>query len=161
MNQNGDKKRFYFGLFTIFVVISSSILLLWQKKDFQEKINRINLSEDVTINNLQKENQDLKNKIIQLQASIQSTNANQTKTTSTNNNGKVAGVSSQQSQLININTAGASELDKLPGIGATRAQQIIDYRNANGIFQKPEDIMKVSGIGQATYDKMKSMITTE
>ena len=62
-------------------------------------------------------------------------------------------------ELININTADVVELDTLPGIGAVKAQAIVDYRTQNGPFVKIEDIMNVSGIGQVTYDNMKSLIT--
>lgn len=63
--------------------------------------------------------------------------------------------------LINLNTASLAELDKLPGIGPAKAQAIIDYRNAKGGFKKTSQIMNVSGIGQATYDKIKGMITVD
>jgi len=58
-------------------------------------------------------------------------------------------------QLVNINTATKEELDALPGIGPTKAQAIIDGRPYN----TTEDIMKVKGIKQKTYDKIKDMIT--
>lgn len=61
--------------------------------------------------------------------------------------------------LININTATLEELDSLPGIGPTIAQRIIDYRNKNGPFNTIEDIMNVSGIGPATFDEIKDLIT--
>ncbi|UCC90054.1 MAG: helix-hairpin-helix domain-containing protein [Anaerolineales bacterium] len=63
------------------------------------------------------------------------------------------------SHKININTATAAELDTLPGIGPAFAQRIIDYRDANGPFQSIEEIILVSGIGNATYDKIKDLIT--
>lgn len=61
--------------------------------------------------------------------------------------------------LININTATLEQLDSLPGIGPTTAQKILDYRTAKGPFQRIEDIMNVSGIGPATFDKLKPLIT--
>jgi competence protein ComEA len=64
-------------------------------------------------------------------------------------------------ELININTATAEELDSLPGIGPTIAQNIIDYRTANGNFARIEDIMNVSGIGQATFDEIRDLITIQ
>jgi len=61
-------------------------------------------------------------------------------------------------ELININTAGLSELDSLPGIGPSKAQAIIDYREVNGNFVTIEDIMNVTGIGQGTFDGLKDLI---
>ena len=63
------------------------------------------------------------------------------------------------SDLININTATAAELDALPGIGPTTAQKIIDYRDTNGPFISIEDIVNVSGIGPTTYVRIKDLIT--
>ena len=60
---------------------------------------------------------------------------------------------------ININTASLDELSKLPGLGEKKAQTIIEYRNTNGLFKAIEDITNVSGIGTATYEKLKELIT--
>lgn len=62
-------------------------------------------------------------------------------------------------ELININTASAAELDALPGIGPTTAQKIIEYRDQNGPFINAEDIINVSGIGPGTYERIKDLIT--
>jgi competence protein ComEA len=59
---------------------------------------------------------------------------------------------------ININTASAEELDKLPEIGPVKAKAIVDYRDANGKFETIEDIMKVSGIKEGTFAKIKDFI---
>ncbi|MCM3874934.1 MAG: helix-hairpin-helix domain-containing protein [Thermoanaerobaculia bacterium] len=59
---------------------------------------------------------------------------------------------------ININTASAEELDKLPEIGPVKAQAIVDYRKANGKFASPEDIMKVPGIKEGTFAKIKDFV---
>lgn len=65
-----------------------------------------------------------------------------------------------QSGLININTASSAELQTLVGIGAVKAQAIIDYRNGpNGPFETIEEIKDVSGIGEATYNNIKDFIT--
>jgi competence protein ComEA len=60
---------------------------------------------------------------------------------------------------VNINTATASELDALPGIGPTTAQAIVDYRLQHGSFKFIQDIQNVPGIGSATYDRIKDYIT--
>jgi comEA protein len=62
---------------------------------------------------------------------------------------------------ININTASKEELDALPEIGPVKAQAIVDYRNANGKFAAPEDIMKVSGIKEGTFAKIKDYIVVK
>lgn len=60
---------------------------------------------------------------------------------------------------VNINTATKEELDVLPGVGPAKAQAIIDYRKQNGPFKSIEDLKKVSGIGDATFEKLKGQIT--
>ncbi|MEK7872507.1 MAG: ComEA family DNA-binding protein [Chloroflexota bacterium] len=62
---------------------------------------------------------------------------------------------------VNINTATADELKALPGIGDSYARAIVDYRTRNGPFQRPEDIVKVRGIGPQTYQRLKDLITVE
>lgn len=65
------------------------------------------------------------------------------------------------SQLVNINYATVEELDTLPSIGTTRAQQIIDYRSSNGTFLVIEDIKNVPGIGEKIFESLKDFITIE
>lgn len=62
---------------------------------------------------------------------------------------------------ININTAGENELSTIDGIGAGKAAAIVKYRQENGNFQSIEDIMKVSGIKEGTYAKIKDKITVK
>jgi competence protein ComEA len=66
--------------------------------------------------------------------------------------------SSDKEDKININTADSSELQTIPGIGPSKAQSIIDYREQNGYFATTEDIMDVTGIGQKTYASIKDYI---
>ena len=63
-------------------------------------------------------------------------------------------------EKVDINTAPASELEKLAGIGAALAGRIVEYRQQHGAFSSPEDIMNVPGIGQAKFDAVKGSITT-
>jgi competence protein ComEA len=62
---------------------------------------------------------------------------------------------------ININTASAEELTQLQGVGAKYAVKIVEYREQNGPFASAEDIMKISGIGPATFEKNKELIVVE
>jgi competence protein ComEA len=62
---------------------------------------------------------------------------------------------------ININTASNSDLEALPGIGPTLAQRIVEYRQANGPFNRLEDIKKVKGIGDGIFAEIKDWITVE
>jgi competence protein ComEA len=61
--------------------------------------------------------------------------------------------------IVNINTATLEELDSLSGIGPALGQRIVDYREANGPFASIEDIMLVSGIGEACFEKIKARIS--
>lgn len=63
--------------------------------------------------------------------------------------------------LVNINKAGVSELTQLPGIGETRAGQIVEYRENHGKFSSKEDLKNVSGIGDSTYEKLESHIIVD
>lgn len=65
----------------------------------------------------------------------------------------------QTTDLVNINTATAEELQKLKAIGPTIAARIVEYRKANGPFKTPEDLMKVKGIGEKSFEKIKDQIT--
>lgn len=61
--------------------------------------------------------------------------------------------------LVNINTATETELSAIPGIGVGKAAAIVQYRQENGSFSSIEDIMKVSGIKEGTFEKIKDKIT--
>ena len=66
---------------------------------------------------------------------------------------------SDSMEQVNINEADADTLATLKGVGKERAHKIIEYREQNGPFQKPEDIMKVKGIGQKIFEQNKDFIT--
>ncbi|MFM2384183.1 MAG: hypothetical protein RL166_57 [Actinomycetota bacterium] len=61
--------------------------------------------------------------------------------------------------LIHLNKATAADLDKLPGIGPTLSERIIDWRNANGGFKKLEDLRRVGGIGDKLFAGIKKLVT--
>lgn len=66
---------------------------------------------------------------------------------------------SEESGKININKASKEELMTLPGVGESRAEGIIKYREDVGAFQNIEDIMQVSGIKEGLFEKIKDLIT--
>ncbi len=63
-----------------------------------------------------------------------------------------------ENKIININKANETDLQTLPGIGASLAGRIVEYRNSNGKFNEIEDIKNVSGIGDSKYENIKNFI---
>lgn len=74
---------------------------------------------------------------------------------------KAAAPAPQQNGLVNINTAGAAELDTLPGIGPAIAERIIQHRQANGPFATIEDLKNVPGIGDKKFADLQHKITVQ
>jgi competence protein ComEA len=70
-------------------------------------------------------------------------------------------VNAAEVQKININTASAEELAQLKGIGPSHAAKIVAYREKNGPFKMPEDLVQVSGIGQKTVEANQEFIIVE
>ena len=64
-----------------------------------------------------------------------------------------------QDGLLDLNTASASDLDNLPGIGQSFAERIIEYRTANGPFTSVNDLQKVKGIGAALFAKIAPLVS--
>lgn len=69
-----------------------------------------------------------------------------------------AGGSGTREPLVNINTATEEELDELPGVGESTARAIVEDRERNGPFALPEDLMRVSGIGEKKFERLEAMI---
>ena len=74
------------------------------------------------------------------------------------NAGTSTGSQQTSSGLVNINRATAAELEKLPGVGPSTAQAIIDYRNSHGPFASPEDLLNVKGIGPSKFAAMQPLV---
>ncbi|MFQ5881020.1 MAG: ComEA family DNA-binding protein [Candidatus Methylomirabilales bacterium] len=64
-------------------------------------------------------------------------------------------------ETININTASREELTRLNGVGPAYADRIIEYREQHGRFQRPEEIMRVKGIGRKIWETNRDIITVE
>ncbi len=72
-----------------------------------------------------------------------------------------ANTSAGEIEKININTATAEQLTQLKGIGTSHAAGIIAYREKNGPFKQPQDLIKVPRIGRKTFEKNKALITVQ
>lgn len=78
-----------------------------------------------------------------------------------NQSQSVSSSGASHNDKIRINYATSEELQKLTGIGPSKAEAIISYREENGPFQVEEDLLNVSGIGQKTFEKIKDEITVK
>jgi competence protein ComEA len=65
----------------------------------------------------------------------------------------------QSAAPVNLNTATKADLEKLPGVGPSMAQRILDYRQKNGSFKKTEELMNVQGIGEKSFLKLRPLVT--
>lgn len=70
-------------------------------------------------------------------------------------------VQATDSGRVNLNTADADRLQTLPGIGASRAMDILSYRETHGGFRNTEEIMQIPGIKESIYEKIKDKITVD
>ncbi|MCX6812356.1 MAG: helix-hairpin-helix domain-containing protein [Candidatus Berkelbacteria bacterium] len=157
MKQFIDKYQIQIGIGLIVVALAGGVFLMVKKSNAesssQNQNNDIVASRDKQISDLQnqiatlqKENQSLKNSVTTADTTGSSSSPNSVAT-------------STPTGKININTATASQLDALPGIGPTYAARIVDYRNQHGAFKSISEIQNVKGIGPKTYDKFKDQIT--
>ena len=74
--------------------------------------------------------------------------------------GSSADNNSESTQKVNINTATASELESLPGIGEVTAQRIIAFRETNGPFHSVDDLVQIQGISTRTVESLRDLVTT-
>jgi competence protein ComEA len=70
-----------------------------------------------------------------------------------------AAATAKAQPIVNLNTATVTDLQTLPGIGATVAARILEYREKNGPFKKIEELMNVRGIGEKSFLKLRSQVT--
>jgi competence protein ComEA len=73
--------------------------------------------------------------------------------------GPAAKAAAAPASAVNLNTATATQIATLPGIGPKAAERIIEYRQKNGGFKKIEELMNVKGIGEKSFLKLKPLIT--
>lgn len=145
-------------------ILAGAFVLFWQiQKQSSPAKNPYTDAQKLQseVSNLNKKIDDL-NKALEdaKKGAVETSVTTNTTVKSSSSSGKVAGAETEkQTGLVNINTASASQLDTLPGIGSTYAKRIIDYREANGGFKSIEEIQNVKGIGPKTFEKLKDLIT--
>lgn len=66
-----------------------------------------------------------------------------------------------EGETVNLNTASLYDLERLPGVGSTRAQAIMDYRQEHGPFRSVDDLLQVNGIGPGTLEGLRAYVTAE
>jgi len=132
--------RYYIGGGLIIIILAGLGVLGYGK--YYQDIKNTKTQE---LANLKAENDSLR---VQLSSQAQQQVAGASISTSENQSGK-----------ININTADAAELDKIPNIGPTRAADIIFYRESKGGFKTIEEMKNIKGIGDKTFESMKDLIT--
>lgn len=69
------------------------------------------------------------------------------------------GDAANDDRLVDLNTASVEELTALPGIGEVTAKRIVEFREQNGPFRRIEDLLKVKGIGEKSFQKLRASIT--
>ena len=67
----------------------------------------------------------------------------------------------EKERLLHLNKADAVSLTSLPGIGPSKAEAIVQYREENGPFKDVKDLMNVPGIGEKTYEQLEPLITVK
>jgi len=161
-----DKKVWIGGGLIVLILLGGGVLF-WRenywKPQLEDRIGKLEEKIATLENNQDTRGKEQTNSNNQIQSTQMDSSAQ-------NQSGQVAGATtasqgqgtSAKSQVvgkININTASASQLDSLPGIGATYAGRIIEYRNSHGGFKSIEEIKNVKGIGDKTFEKLRDQIS--
>lgn len=140
--------------------LGAAAYLLWRVNAGKPKLeNRVEELEERVFELEKEKNKDDNKAVLSMDTNIKPTETAPASTVETTNKETEKAVSNVVSSVININMANLSQLDALPGIGQTKAQAILDYRQKNGGFKSIEEIKNVKGIGEATFQKLKDKIS--
>lgn len=156
-----EKHRFVIGSILIVLILISGGFLLYRENYFKPAMEKKIADQDARISDLEAEIEDI-NRTKEVVAATP-VPAAATLTTQSSQVSQVAGATTTSSTKpvgkVNINTASATELDTLPGIGTVYAGRIIDYRTSHGGFKSIEELKNVKGIGDKTFEKLADLVT--
>ena len=158
-----DRFRTPITVIIVAAIIAGSGVLAFRSLQLRTLVSQV--SADTTSS---QEIESLKNTQAQLEQQLTSLKAQAdalpaTQETSSTTATSVDNSATQQSQggLVHLNSADEAALDTLPGIGPSKAQAILDYRNAHGPFKSLDDLTNVKGIGDSTLAKIKPQLTLD
>lgn len=154
-----EKHHFLIGGFLVLMVLVFSVYLLWWEsyghpgvaqrvENLEERIEKLEQVKSVNTD-----------AVVSVNSSSSEASNVQPEVATSSSSQKPSVVAAATKGKININTASSSQLDSLPGIGPAYAARIIEYRNSHGGFKSLVEIKNVKGIGDATYNKIKDLIT--
>ena len=164
-----ERYKFWIGGILLFLIFIGSGYLLYRenysKVSYDERISELE-NEVIELKNMKTSTPVATAEEVKTRPDSVVTEPPKSESEPTVETGKVAGVSTKNTKpavsgVVNINTGSETELDSLPGIGATYAKRIIEYRNINGGFKTIDEIKNVKGIGDKTFEKFKDKITVE
>ncbi len=163
-----EKYRMYIGGGLIVLIVVGGGILLWRENYSKPKLESRILNLESRITELEQQKFETQNIKSETNSNTQVPNdqnmsqeQGQIASATSQSQGSRVGSQVTTSGKININTATAAELDSLPGIGETKANAIIEYRNSHGGFKSIDDLDNVKGIGPATIEKFRDKITCQ
>jgi len=158
-NEILDKYKKVILAVLLLLVVAMSSYLLWRENYGKPELTKKVAELEERVKALEGKKEEIATAPLEAMISASTVSASASSSVVSTTVPKESKSSTKISGKININTAGAAELDLLPGIGLVYAQRIIDYRNTHGNFGSIEEIKKIKGIGDATFNKIKEQIT--
>lgn len=170
-----DRFRFPVTIVLVAAILGGSGILVVRSLELRDVIAARTpavSADQLTLEELQRQQAELVAELTKLKTEIPRADVSPSAQESSQSNGTVAGERSASAdvqplsqpstgQLVHLNSANQGILETLPGIGASKAQAIIDYRSAHGPFQSIDELDHVKGIGATTLAKLRPYLTLD